>query len=308
MYRKMLVLLDGSHLAEVVFPYAQELAGRLDMDVVLLHVFGPPGRDFAPMYQAYLEATAEKIKLQARQLQSNFTANVIKPVEVSCELIMGYHADEILRYADENSIDLILLASHGRSGVKQWTLGGVADKILRASKVPVLLVKAGIENAVPYDRWTSRTLLVPLSSSSVSAAIIPHAKELAKQKGGTSVVVLQVIEPPTVPTYYSPEMTSVPLNWGQFVEQEVAHSKEVAEKYLAGVVKEFTDAGLEASAVVTTGKPADEIIAYAARNPYTMVVMATHGRTGLRRLVYGSVTESVLFVTENPIVFVKPEQ
>ena len=244
MYRKMLVLLDGSQLAEVVFPYAKELAGRLDLDVVLLHVYGPPGRDFAPMYQAYLDHAAGTIKSQARQLQSQLgTAG--KPVEVSYELIMGYHADEILRYADENTIDLILMASHGRSGVKQWTLGGVADKILRAARMPVWLVKSGVENSVPYDKWPARTLLVPLSGSDVSAGIIPHAKELARQKGGTKVILLRMVEPPSAPSYYSPELTGVPLNWGQFVEQEMARSKEAAQKYLADIVREFKDIGIE---------------------------------------------------------------
>jgi nucleotide-binding universal stress UspA family protein len=307
MYRKMLVLLDGSQLAEVVFPYAKELAGRLDLDVILLHVYGPPGQNFAPMYKAYLDRTAETIKVQARQLQASFGKPVARPVEVSGELKMGYHADEILRYADENAIDLILMASHGRSGVKRWTMGGVADKILRASRVPVWLVHVGDDNAVSYDQWPGRTLLVPLSGSDVSAAVIPLAKELARQRGDTRVVLLQVAEPPAAPSYYSPELTGVPLNWGQFVEQEMARSKETAQKYLAEIENGFTEAGLQVTSLVLTGKPAEEIIAYANKNPFTVVVMATHGRSGLRRLVYGSVAESVLFGITNPIVCVRPQ-
>ncbi len=141
MYRKLLALLDGSQLAEVVFPYAKELAGRLDMDVVLLHVYGPPGREFVPMYKAYLDRTAEAIKAQARRLQESFGQEVVRPVEVSGELIMGYHAEEILRYADENAIDLILMASHGRSGESRWGWGSVADRILRGACIPVFMVR-----------------------------------------------------------------------------------------------------------------------------------------------------------------------
>ncbi len=221
---------------------------------------------------------------------------------------MGYHAEEILRYADENAIDLILMANHGRSGVKRWTMGSVADKILRASKVPVFLVHAENENTVPYDRWPGHTILVPLSGSDVSASIIPHAIMLAKQKGTTvNVVLMEVCEPPVAPSYYSPELTGVPLNWGQFIEQEMVRSKEAAQKYLSGVETQFKDAGIPVSSMVLTGKPAEEIINYGNNNPYTVFLMATHGRSGLSRLVYGSVAESVLFDITNPIVLVRPQ-
>jgi nucleotide-binding universal stress UspA family protein len=309
MYKKLLVLLDGSQLAEVVLPYARELAGRLDMDVVLLHVYPPTRQEFAPMYKAYLDRTAETIKTQATQLQKSFGQGVARPVEVSSELIMGYHADAILHYADENAIGLILMANHGRSGVSRWTMGGVADKILRAARVPVWLVHVGVDSTiVPYDQWPYRTILVPLSGSEVSASVIPHALALAKQKGVTNnVVLMQVCEPPVAPSYYSPELTGVPLNWGQFIEQEMTRSKETAQRYLAGEEKRFKDAGIPVTSLVLTGKPAEEIITYGNKNPFTVFVMATHGRSGLSRLVYGSVAESVLFGITNPIVLVRPQ-
>lgn len=307
MYKKMLVVLDGSQLAEIVFPYARELAGRLDIDVVLLHVYSPLALDFAPMYKAYIDRAAETLKAEARAVQASL-GPVKKPVEARGELKTGYHADEILRFAEENAVDLILMASHGRSGVKRWSMGSVADKILRASKVPVWLVHAIGEENVPYDKWPTRTVLVPLSGLDVSAVVLPHAEAIAKQKGAqANVVLLEVVESPVTPSYYSPELTGVPLNWGQFVEQEMARSKKAAQEYLAGVEKQCQDAGLAVSSMVLTGKPAEEIVAYARKNPYTIVVMATHGRTGLSRLVYGSVAESVLFGITNPIVLVRPQ-
>jgi nucleotide-binding universal stress UspA family protein len=307
MYKKLLVLLDGSQLAEVVLPCAKDLAGRLNMDVVLLHVYPPTRQEFAPMYKAYLDRTAETIKAQAVRLQKSFGKEIGKFVDVTSELIMGYHADVILRYADENAIDLILMANHGRSGVSRWSMGSVADKILRAAKVPVWLVRTELDNTVPYDKWPNRTLLVPLSGSEISASVIPHAIELAKQNGATvNVVLMQVCEPPVAPSYYSPELTGVPLNWGQFIEQEMTRSKENSQRYLSGQESKFKDAGIPVKSLVLTGKPAEEIIAYGNKNPFTVFVMATHGRSGLSRLVYGSVAESVLFGITNPIVLVRP--
>jgi nucleotide-binding universal stress UspA family protein len=183
----------------------------------------------------------------------------------------------------------------------------VADKILRAARVPVWLVHADAEK-VPYDQWPSRTLLVPLSGSDISAIIIPHAKALAKQKGAPlDVVLMEVIEPPITPSYYSPELTGMPLNWGQFVEQEIARSKKATQEYLTDVEKQFREVGINVSSLVLTGKPAEEIVTYAGKNPFTVVIMATHGRTGLSRLVYGSVAQSVLYGITNPMVLIRPQ-
>ena len=309
MYKKMLVVLDGSELAEIVFPYAKELAGRLDIDVILLHVYSQAMRGSMPMYKAYIESTAENIGMQAQQIQQSLsTSKSAKPVEVRGELVMGYHADEILRFAEENAVNLIMMASHGRSGAQRWSIGSVADKILRAARVPVWLVHADAEKAVPYDQWHSRTLLVPISGSDVSAIVIPHAIALAKQKGASmDVVLMQVVEPPITPSYYSPELTGMPLNWGQFVEQEIARSKKATQEYLTDVEKQFREVGINVSSLVLTGKPAEEIVTYAGKNPFTVVIMATHGRTGLSRLVYGSVAQSVLYGITNPMVLIGPQ-
>ncbi|MDP2919506.1 MAG: universal stress protein [Dehalococcoidia bacterium] len=308
MYKKLLVLLDGSKLAEIVFPYAKELAGRLDMDVILLHVYHPAASEFAPMYKAYVDRAAETLKIQAHQVQDSLGQKEIKHVVVRGELCTGYHAEEILKFAEENAIDLMLMASHGRSGVKRWRMGGVADKILRASKIPVLMVHADAEKLIPYDQWPSRSLLVPLSGSEVSSVVLPHVEALAKQKGAeVSVILMEVVEPPVTPSYYSPELTGVPLNWGQFVEQEMARNKKAAQEYLAGVEKRFKEAGIQVCSIVHTGKPAEEVIAYAKKNPFSVIIMSTHGRTGLSRLVYGSVAESVLFGVSNPMVLVRPQ-
>jgi len=309
MYKKMLVVLDGSKLAEVVFPCAKELAGSLGIDVDLLHVYISSRQEFVPMYRSYIDSTAEKIQSMAREIQSKLRQDE-KPVEAHGVLVKGYHADEILKYAESNHIDLIVMASHGRSGVSRWSMGSVADKILRASNVPVWLVRAGIENTVSYDQWPSRTFLVPLSSSDISSAALPHAEELVKGKSSvpTNIVLLEVCEPPPVPTYYSPELTGVPLNWGNFAEEELTRSKKAATEHLAKIEEQLRSKGISnVKSMILSGKAADEIINYANNNPFTVIVMATHGRSGLSRLVYGSVAESVLFGITNPLVMVKPQ-
>ncbi len=311
MYQRVLVPLDGSELAEAVFTYAKELAGRLDLEVILLYVGDPARQEFIPMRQAYIERAADIVRRQSRAVQKK---TGIQPggkrVEVRGEIAEGYPAEEILRFADDKAVDLILIATHGRSGRKRWTIGNVADKVLRASKVPVWLVSSGIPDETPYDKWPSKTILVPLDGSELAESVLPHVEALAKQRGAEplDVTLLRVCEPPTPPTYYGPDFSGVPLNWGQYVQQETDRDKQVAKEYLAGIEERLKDIGISVRSEVIVGKAADDIVDYANKNPFNIIVIATHGRSGLSRWVYGSVAENLLRRVSSPILLVRPHK
>jgi len=309
MYRKMLVLLDGSELAEVVLPFAKELTAGLNLEVFLLQVYGALGREFVPVHRAYIERAAEQLSSQVEDFQDRLGIEAeARRAKVHGELADGHYADEILRFAEEREIDLILMASHGRSGIRRWRMGSVADKVLRASKVPILFVHAGVTDAIPYDAWPSKSLIVPLDGSKKAEAVLPDVEALAMQRSiePLEVTLVRVCDPPIAPSYYSPELSGVPLNWGEFMEQEMTRCKQAATEYLATTAKSLADRGANVKTEMLVGKAADEIIGYASKEPYSIIVMATHGRSGLSRLVYGSVAESVLMGVSNPILLAKP--
>jgi nucleotide-binding universal stress UspA family protein len=310
MYNKMLVPLDGSELSEVVFPYAKELAARMGLEVVLLHVASPALHIFAPMQKAYVERAAALIRRQAKEAQEKSgVPKEGKGLKVKGEVVEGDSADEILRYAAENSADLILMATHGRSEPKRWAMGSIADKVSRTSTIPVWLVRAGLDEEKPFDQWPSRTLIVPLDGSELAEAVLPHVEALVKQQGTEpfDIILLRVSEPPTTPFYYAPELSGVPLNWGEYVDQAVAKDKEMAAEYLAGTEKKLKDAGIKAKSEVLVGKAADEIITYLTNRACSIIVMATHGRSGVKRWVYGSVVQDVLLGVSCPVLLVRPK-
>lgn len=242
MYRKMLVPLDGSSFAEVVFPYVKELAGRLGIDLVFLHVSSSKeGESFAPMHQAYIKQVADTIRRQARQVQGKTDKSGGREIEVTGEVVAGNPAEQILDYVDNNKVDLILVATHSRSGVRHWAMGSVADKILRMSKVPVWLVRAGISDETRYDKWPKITILVPLDGSELAESVLPHVEILARQRGPEllNVVLLRVCEPPTVSAYSAPQATGMPFNWVQDLSQEMISNNRIAGEYLAGVEKQL---------------------------------------------------------------------
>ncbi|MBA7648684.1 hypothetical protein ES703_56472 [subsurface metagenome] len=240
----------------------------------------------------------------------------VKAIDARCEIAEGRPADEILRYADENDVTLILMATHGRSGIKRWTVGSVAEKVLSASKIPVCLARAGIPEEIAYDKWPKITILVPLDGSELAESVLPHFEILAKQRSAelVDVVLLRVCEPcqPDVMltharasmTPYSPQLT---VKSDEYVKRETDKRKREAEQYLARVEKRFKDAGLKVTSEMLWGNPADEIINYANRNPFNLIVMATHGHSGVSRWVMGSVADRVLRGVSSPVYLVRPQ-
>ena len=302
----MLVPLDGSKLAEVVLVYAKELVGRLDLDVTFLHICSQEEPEPAPMHRAYVEGVAETVRHQSKKIKEKAVIETGgSAIEAQGVLAVGNPAEEIIRYSYENSIDLIMMATHGRSGIGRWAMGSVADKVLRVSKVPVWLVRAKIHEEIINDKWPRKTILVPLDGSELAESVLPHVEALAKQRNGDTVdtILLRVCEYAVVP---NDNVKGVPSGWEKDVRREIARSKREAGKYLAEVEKRFEDADLRVQSEVLVGEPPNEIINHANGNPFSLIAMATHGRSGLKRLAYGSVADKVLRGASCPLLVVRP--
>jgi len=150
MYKKILVPLDGSKLAECVLPYVEELAKGCNTEKVILasvteRVLGyrafedpsqPLGQRLAP------EAAGKKEQPAQRYLGRIAKTMEAKGIKVDTEVLIGDPAEEIVSYAKHPGCDIIVMSSHGRSGPSRWAHGSVADKVFRASCVPVLMVRA----------------------------------------------------------------------------------------------------------------------------------------------------------------------
>jgi nucleotide-binding universal stress UspA family protein len=284
MYKKMLIPLDRSEVAEVVFPHAKEVAGRLGLEVVLLHVVGQEERDRTSSYQPYLDGVAESLLNQAHYvLRSAGPAGGKSAVHVHATIAVGNPAEKILDYAEQNKVDLIMMATHGRSGISRWAMGSVADKVLRRSSVPVWLIQAAKPESAAADTWPKMTMLVPLDGSKLAESVLPHVEALAKQRGAKpEVVLVRAFEP---------------LSTGP--------GREAPQQYLSGIEQRLSAAGLTVRSEVLEGDPAKEIVDYANEKPINLVVMATHGRSGIGRWAYGSVADKVLRRASRPVFLVR---
>jgi nucleotide-binding universal stress UspA family protein len=312
-YRRMLVPLDGSKLAEETIPYARELAGRLNLDLDFLHVSGPLESRLS-MVQTYMDNIAEAVRGQIQRIQTTTIGKeAFRPIDVKSKVVTGYPPEEILKYAEENNIDLILIATHGASGVRRWALGSVAHQVLHASKVPVWLIRSGVPEEVIYDKWPHRTILVPLDGSGLAELALPHAEALAKQRGAQAVeiLLLSIYAPSVSPLVYyfqTDYPPTVPLKYADYIQQEIDQAKGRSEKYLKNIADRFRAKDIKVRTEALMGEAAEEIIKYANKNPFQVIVMSSHGRSGLRHLAFGSIAEKVLLEARIPILMIMPEK
>jgi nucleotide-binding universal stress UspA family protein len=297
-YKKMLVLLDGSKLAEMVFTYAQELSGRLNIDLELLNVCSPQESELLPMRQAYMEHMAEELQKKAEEVRVKYGAALeATGIKAKGSVVVGYPPEEILKYAEANNIELIMLTTHGHTGIKMWDLGSVAHKVIHATKIPIWLVPAELREEVIFDKLPERHTVIPLDGSRLAEGVIPHAITISKQRGAVSTIILVWVQDTTV--------TKINLADIRRVEEERAGMV----KYLANMVNSIQNSGISARSEILQGDPAATLIEYVKNNPAQLIAMATHAHAGISRMVFGSMTENVIrLVKKTPILLVRPKE
>ena len=149
MIQKIVVPLDGSKLAECALPYAEEIASKMDVEVVLVSVTErvqgyEPVRAPGKMFEVdYVPVGIGKMEKQATRYMDRIVKKFEgKGIKVSQEVLLGDPAEEIIIYAELKKCDLIIMASHGRGGISRWLHGSVAEKVFRAAGIPVMIIPA----------------------------------------------------------------------------------------------------------------------------------------------------------------------
>jgi nucleotide-binding universal stress UspA family protein len=296
--KRIIVPLDGSELAEVALPYAEELSIKLDLGIELLRAVTLPvySEPLGGVYtveqevalragaKGYLERVGDRLKG--------------KGIAVSTETICSTAAEAIIDYASKDGVELIVLATHGHSGLTRWALGSVADKVIRGTNKPVVLIRAKESHPVTPGQGIIKKIVVPLDGSKESEAVIPCVTWLATGLGA-EVVLFQAM----AGGFHT--ITAKGYNYTIYPEQQMASDKAFAEDYLSLVGEQFKDKGITLNSEVRVGDAAEEIIEFADSLEADMVAMSTHGRSGISRWVIGSVAEKVLREGNRPLLLVR---
>ena len=304
MYSKILVPLDGSDVAECVLPHVEAIAKNENkIDITFLYVVAPLDKILAG------HEFKTKIESEAISAAQDYLKRVISKLKykekMHSKVILGRSAETILDYAKENNIDLIVIASHGSSGVGRWIRGSVADKVLHESTVPILRIRASAPRIPFYKEGQKMVVLVPLDGSELAETVLEHVEGLVRQFGTQSVdiVLLRVCELFSYPhRHYPPPMS---LSWDEYLKYETKKCKQLCLTYLSRVKKRIKREGLNVRSVAPVGNPAEAIVEYVNKKPVSLIALSTHGRTGISQWTFGSVATKVIRGTSTPVLLVR---
>ena len=278
---------DFSDCAEHAFAQAAHLAESYEavlqvLNVVVAH---PEDPDNPMAYLKEMEHPGPSDEADEECRDENGIC-VIHAQEVAFTEARG-----ILDYAERHDVDLIVMGTHGRRGLGRLLMGSVAEKVVRLAPVPVLTV---CQSAEAGGAQPIRRVLAPVDFSEYTAPALTHAKELAAVYDAR-VDLLHVITEVALPGVYGLEPVSVAEPG---VQDRVRQALEEAMTRSPGAERPF-------SVHVLVGYPAHDIAEFAAEHDIDLVVIATHGRTGLKRLFMGSVAENVVRLACCPVFTLK---
>jgi nucleotide-binding universal stress UspA family protein len=301
-FRSILVPLDGSSFAEQAVPVASLIArqGRGKLRLVLVHPVPPAPIDpaAAKVFTSIDLATRKSERRYLRGVQTRLRAGGV-PLSAAVTLT-GKPGGALTRYAREIGADLVVMATHGRGGVRRAWLGSVADHLIRTLRIPVLLVRPREGQPAPEPRLGEGQILVPLDGSRLAEQVLDSAAALARL-WDAEVTLLQVIRPILPPADLTLPVPS------SYDEDLTALSRRQAQDYLDDLVEQLRDRGLRAAGAAVVGwHAADTILEVAHPERVAAVAIATQGRGGIRRLALGSVADKVVRGAEVPVLVYNP--
>jgi nucleotide-binding universal stress UspA family protein len=296
MYSRMLVPLDGSKLAEQVLPYARYLARALTIPVELLEAVDPDALQLLvnPEQGRYIDTLLADRREKSRMYLEGI-ARSFQDTQVKCSVENGKAEDVIIDKAAPDKDALVVMASHGRSGIQRWLLGSVADKVLHGSTNHLFLIRA-VEQAKTEGESPLKKVIVPLDGSPLAEKVLPYVVDLG-QKMQVEVIFVRAYSLP-------PSVTAD--EYGTYSQELFDQLEAEAKDYLAEKIKAVEQQGLRnVSSVVDLGYGAEEITTLARKTPDNFIAMCTHGRSGATRWVLGSVTERVVRHSGDPVLIIR---
>ncbi|HEY7496778.1 MAG TPA: universal stress protein [Candidatus Tectomicrobia bacterium] len=284
MLERILVPLDGSRRAEAVLTELRVLLARHDSEVVLLRVVVPPTTMNPQEYARLLDERRTEAHAYVQRVAGELTGAGATARGVVYE---GYPAEAILAGAREQAATLIALTTHGRTGLARWDLGSVTEKVLRGGECPILVTRS-FETAEAGATWerrpaqaAMRRILLPIDAGDLSLVAVGPAIELASLFGAEMLLV-HVLDDNLA---------------GELPMPDIERAQEMV-----------TTAGLHTEVVLERGDAADRILAVSAERQADLIVIATHGRSGLQRWVLGSVAERVMRAAPVPLLLVQARE
>jgi len=277
MFHRVLVPLDGSPQADMILSYVSRLARHLNMAVTLLAVSDSHAASTSARPQGNLE----------RQLRATGKRLTAESVQATTAVVTGRPVQEILRVAEGQGCDLIVLLTSTDHPGGQGILGRVTDKLFHISHTPMLLIPPQSGEPPDARQRLITTLIVPLDGSPHAEAALPYVEDLCEALSAEIMLV-----------------RAVPFG-GAYIDEKSPLTGEVdASRYLEGVAAKLRAGGFAVQTRVLGRQPVDYIVDLARQTPQSLIVLTTHGRSALARWFVGSVVEGIVRGAEGPVLVI----
>jgi nucleotide-binding universal stress UspA family protein len=333
MFKRIVVPLDGSNRAERAIPVAARIARASEGAIILLRVVTRPleiGSQVVPLSGFSSNTLEEDINAATNYLAGIAKSDELDGIGVKMKVLTGAAARVILDVVIEEQADLIVMCSHGDTGIKRLMLGSVAQKIARQSTVPVLVLRQN--GTMPTSSYPDHLrplrammAIVALDGSALAEAALMPAASLVMAMAAPARGSLQLTRVVKLPVKASEPAEQGKQNYPESIDLHLKeHAMSEVKIYLGNLVDRLRqgplkDADLTLTWSVATGKDVADALIRAAEigedaegtNVFggcDLIVLATHGRGGLERMMLGSVTEHILGATKLPILIVRPQE
>ena len=302
MYKVIMVPTDGTGFDREAIRVALRIAERSDAKVRLVRVLATAS--FFGM-----AATAEGTAIAAEVVHSErdralselyalaAECRATSQADITVDLHAGPVGDVLQGYARRNDVDLIVISTHGRSGISRLSLGSVTDSLIRHTTIPVLVVKPPTSYLNPQVIEAFKRIVVPLDGSMLAEQILPRVVALAKLEEA-EITLLNVLMPQS---YAQREIVDPNLPWW---DKDIAH----AQTYLFRVAGRLRRNGVAVTTDIVIGENVASAIGdFAGRERADLIAIATHGRGGLARMLRGSVADAVMHSSRLSMLVFKPD-
>jgi len=303
-YKKIMVPLDGSSAAETALPWTAYLANAFQAEMVLFHATekNPPEQIHGETHLANMQDASTYLESIKNSLHNTFHFKGVISTHVHLEETTDVAAS-IAMHMKELAPDLVVMCSHGRSNFTQAFIGSLATKVIGLGEVPVFLVKShgrGIPASAAAAGPSLSNVIVALDNASIHDKAIRYAEEFAQETGARLVLFS------AVPRFGS--LKGKNGGWGLMSPATFSALLDIEEEkmrqHLEEHQKNLAERNISSLSVIIRGDAARKIAQEAKKLKPSLIVLGTHGRSGMEAFWKGSVAAKVVSLTDSPILLV----
>lgn len=310
MYRSLLVPLDGSDFGEQALPLALSLARRFGAALHVVHVHAPPWGSYGERGGLYDEMTDRVLRERGQAYVDDVVQRLAAAAAISpsSALLDGPVPEAIGRHAAATGADLLVMTTHGRGPMARFWLGSVADALVRQTSIPILFVQPKEAPPDLAQEPMVRRVLIPLDGSELAEQVLEPALALGAAMHA-EYTLLRVVRQMTPSGDDSASRRVSGLGASLLTQLQTLDHQQLteAQNYLERLAERLRARSLTVQTrVISHEQPAAAILDAAEKNAMDLIVVATHGRSGLKRFLLGSVADKLLRGAATPVLVYRP--